>query len=174
MVKLIASIVLLSLVPGTLAAQKQPASKRVRANSKFTHAKKLSAADRAAIRALDERFVQGWLKDDVAQVLSVFAPDAILLPPGSGPVQGTEAIRKYWWPDDGSTTVITSFVRRIDEIDGTTQLAFMRGTAALSWTYEKNGQKSSQTSKAIDLLVLARASDGQWRVVRQMWNSLPK
>jgi len=173
MLKLVASIILLSLVTGALAAQKQPATKRVRDNSRITRVKKLSAADRAAIRALDERFVKGWLKDDVSQVLSVFAADAVLLPPGSGPVQGTEAIRKYWWPDDGSKTVITSFVRHIDEIDGTTRLAFMRSTAALSWTYEKNGQKSSQTSKSIDLLVLARASDGQWRVLRQMWNTLP-
>ncbi len=130
-------------------------------------------ADRAAIRALDARFVRGWLDDDTEAVLRVFAPDATLLPPGSMPLTGQAAIRAYWWPTDGSRTRITAFDRQIDEIEGNGDLAWMRGTARLAWTYEKDGKTTAQTSRSIDLVLLRRDGDGQWRIVRQMWNTLP-
>ncbi|MBV9960372.1 MAG: SgcJ/EcaC family oxidoreductase, partial [Acidobacteria bacterium] len=133
---------------------------------------KLTAEDRAAIRALDATFVEGWLKDDAKAVLSVFADDAVLLPPGNQPLNGIPAIRAYWWPQDGSRTLINAFDRRIDEIEGTRQLAFMRGTASLSWTYEKDGRVTKQTSRSIDLMLLTRDAAGRWRVIRQMWNTL--
>jgi uncharacterized protein (TIGR02246 family) len=133
----------------------------------------LTDQDRAAIRELDSTFVRGWLSDDTTAVLSVFAPDAVLLPPGSKPVRGLPAIRSYWWPRDGSHTQITSFDHRIDEIEGTRQLAFLRATASLSWIYEKDGHQTAQTSRSIDLLLLARDSAGHWHVIRQMWNTLP-
>ena len=134
---------------------------------------RLSEKDRSAIRALDSTFVNGWLNDDANAVLSVFVPDAVLFPPGMNPVRGLPAIRSYWWPQDGSRTKITAFDRHIDEIEGTDELAFLRGTATLSWTYEKDGQKSSQTSRSTDLLLLTQDAKGNWHVFRQMWNTLP-
>ena len=133
----------------------------------------LTSADRAVILALDAKFVKGWLDDDSKAVLSVFVPDAILLPPGSKPMAGIDAIRAYWFPTDGSHTRITSFDRKIDEIEGTRQLAFLRGTATLAWDYEKDGQKTSQTSRSIDLLLLRRDAAGRWHVIRQIWSALP-
>ena len=133
----------------------------------------LTDKDRAAIRELDRIFVSGWLKDDKKAVLSVFAPDAILLPPASNPVVGSKDIGAYWFPNDGSVTKITGFDRKIDEIEGTTKLAFLRGTATLSWTFEKDGKKTAQTSRSIDLLILARDSAGHWHVIRQMWTATP-
>lgn len=133
----------------------------------------LADADRQAIRALDSAFVNAWLRDDTAAVLSVFSPKAVLLPPGSQPVVGLAAIRGYWWPTDGSHTRITSFTRKIEEIAGTPQLAFMRGTASLGWTYDKSGKRSAQTSRSQDLILVTRDSTGQWRVLRQMWSVLP-
>ena len=133
----------------------------------------LTADDRAAIRSLDSTFVGGWLSDDTAAVLSVFSPDAVLLPPGNSPVVGLAAIRAFWWPTDGSHTRITSFERRILEIEGTKGLAFVRGTGALGWTYAKGGPPTSQTSRSADLFLVAPDSAGHWRVIRQMWNTLP-
>ena len=133
----------------------------------------LTANDRAAIRSLDSTFVQGWLSDDTTAVLSVFRPDAVLLPPGNSAVVGLAGIRAYWWPTDGSHTRITSFDRRILEIEGTRGLAFFRGTAALGWTYEKGGPPTSQTSRSADVTLVAPDSAGHWRVIRQIWNTLP-
>jgi uncharacterized protein (TIGR02246 family) len=133
----------------------------------------LRDADRAAIRALDARFVRGWLDDDANAVLGLYSPDAALLPPGAQPLAGPAAIRAYWWPTDGSHTRITAFDRTIDEIEGNGDLAWMRGTARLAWTYEKDGKTTVQTSRSIDLVLLRRGPDDQWRIVRQMWNTLP-
>ncbi|HVT39766.1 MAG TPA: hypothetical protein VHE78_12015, partial [Gemmatimonadaceae bacterium] len=134
----------------------------------------LSDADRAAILALDSTFVSGWLKDDTVKVLSVFAPDATLLPPGAQPVTGLAAIRGFWWPKDGSHTRITSFTRTVAEVGGGGGFAFVRGTGALGWSYAKPGEKArAQTSRSTDFIVYARDAAGQWRVTRQMWSALP-
>ena len=133
----------------------------------------LTPMDRAAIRALDSTFVASWLRDDTAAVLHVFAPDAVLIPPGGTPVVGTAAIQAYWWPTDGSHTHITSFQRAIAEVEGTRHLAFIRGTASLGWTYRQGGKESAQTSRSSDLLIVAPDSAGHWHVTRQMWGTLP-
>ena len=57
----------------------------------------ISDADRAAILALDSTFVNAWLKDDTTTVLSVFAADAVLLPPGSPPVNGRWRVVRQMW-----------------------------------------------------------------------------
>jgi uncharacterized protein (TIGR02246 family) len=133
----------------------------------------LTVSDQAAIRTLDSTFVQGWLQDDTAAVLSVFSPDAVLLPPGSQPIAGLAAIRAYWWPTDGSHTRITSFDRQIVEITGTKGLAFIRGTGSLAWEYVKDGTRQVQSGRSTDLILVAPDSTGRWRVLRQMWSQLP-
>jgi uncharacterized protein (TIGR02246 family) len=133
----------------------------------------LSDRDRSAILALDTAFVHAWLRDDTAGVLALFHPDAVLLPPGGRPVQGVRAIRAYWWPDDGSHTRITAFTRELAEVQGTPDLAWFRGDAALGWVYAKNGKEASQTSRSTDLVLLAPDSAGGWRIIRQMWSPAP-
>ena len=133
----------------------------------------LTDSERDAIRAVDTAFVHAWIRDDTSSVLRLFSREAILLPPGSAPVEGLRAIRDYWWPGDGSHTRITSFTRDIAEISGTQQLAYLRGIAHLAWAYEKGGKRTSQSSRSTDLVLLAPDADGQWRIIRQMWNQLP-
>jgi uncharacterized protein (TIGR02246 family) len=133
----------------------------------------LSVSDIGQIRALDSVFVQGWLSDDTTAVLSVFAPDAVLVPPGSAAIVGIDAIRAYWWPRDGSRTRIRSFKHDIVEIDGTSAMAIVRGTATMAWSYTKAGKTVEQTGRSNDLFVVAREMSGQWRIVRQVWNTVP-
>ena len=133
----------------------------------------LTERDRAAIHALDTAFVQAWLRDDTAGVLALFHPDAVLLPPGGRPVEGVRAIRAYWWPDDGSHTRITAFTRNLAEVQGTPELAWFRGDAALGWVYAKDGKEASQTSRSTDLVQLAPDSARRWRIIRQMWSPAP-
>ncbi|HKW47964.1 MAG TPA: DUF4440 domain-containing protein [Gemmatimonadaceae bacterium] len=135
-----------------------------------SNAKSLTEADRAQIRALDSIFVRSWLQDDTAGVLRLFADDAVLVPPNAAPVVGRAAIRSWWWPEDGSRTHILAFDRDIEEINGSHDLAFMRGVASLSWSYRKNGRTTRQSSRSNDFVVLARQPDGAWKIVRQMWS----
>jgi ketosteroid isomerase-like protein len=117
--------------------------------------------------------VKAWLDDDTTAVLRSFHPHAVLFPPGSAPVEGLAAIRSYWWPTDGSHTRITSFTRTVAEIEGTPGLAYLRGSASLGWVYRTEDKETAQTSRSIDLVVLAPDSSGRWRIIRQMWSQLP-
>jgi uncharacterized protein (TIGR02246 family) len=138
-----------------------------------TAAWSLTNAERDAIRAVDTAFVRAWIRDDTASVLRLFSSDAILFPPGSPPIEGLQAIRTYWWPSDGSHTQITSFIRDVAEISGTRKLAYLRGTAHLAWVYRKDGKRTAQSSRSTDLVLLAPDASGQWRIIRQMWTSVP-
>jgi ketosteroid isomerase-like protein len=133
----------------------------------------LPTAARAAILSLDSTFVRAWLRDDTTGVLSVFAPDAVLQPPGSAAISGHAAIRSYWFPRDGSTTRILSFDHQVIEVVGTSTMAVVRGTSTLRWRYTKDGKTSEQTGRSSDMRVYAADPSGQWRVIRQIWVTLP-
>lgn len=132
----------------------------------------LSDTDREAILAVDSEYVGAWLRDDTAAVMATLMPDAVLLPAGRRPLVGHEAIRAYWWPRDGSRTKILEFVSRADEVGGNGEVAFLRGTDSLRYTYAKDTIRLDQTSRAMSLSVLVRSTDGRWRVARKMWGPL--
>lgn len=48
-------------------------------------------------RELVDSFAKGWSKADLALLVSVFSPEAVFLEaPFTEPLQGTDAIRRYW------------------------------------------------------------------------------
>jgi ketosteroid isomerase-like protein len=54
-------------------------------------------AFRAAASELIDTFARGWSKGQIDLIVSVFNTDATFLEtPFSGPLQGTDAIRRYW------------------------------------------------------------------------------
>jgi ketosteroid isomerase-like protein len=134
----------------------------------------LSPQDRAALHRLDSAYVQAWLRDDTAAVMATLSPDAVLMPAGVGPLQGDSAIRRFWWPRDGSRTRITAYQSSIDEIDGAPPLAYMRGSGTMSFSYEKDTVRLQQTIRNMTLTVAARQADGTWRVRRRMWGNVSR
>ena len=132
---------------------------------------RFSAEDERAIRALDSLFVEAWLRDDTTAGMGTLAPDAVLMPAGQGPLATPEAIRAFWWPTDGSQTRILTFQRAIDEIGGDGDMAWMRRTDSLAFTYAKGGTTSSLMSRSMSLAVLRRQADGGWRFSRVMWGN---
>jgi ketosteroid isomerase-like protein len=133
----------------------------------------LTAASRAQILALDSAFVRGWLRDDTASVLGIFAPNAVLQPPNVQAVTGHAAIRSYWFPDDGSTTRILAFDHQVLEIVGSSTMAVVRGASSLRWRYTKGGTTTEQSGRSADVRVYAADPSGKWRVIRQIWTPLP-
>jgi ketosteroid isomerase-like protein len=57
----------------------------------------------------------------------------------------------------------------LDELAGTSDLAFTRGVSTVAWRYEKDTVRSEQTTRNTNLTILARGADGHWRILRQMW-----
>jgi ketosteroid isomerase-like protein len=134
----------------------------------------ISSEDRAALHRLDSAYVLAWLADDTAAVLGTLTPDAVLMPAGVGPVVGDSAIKSYWWPRDGSRTRITAYQSTIDEIDGTSTLAYMRGTGSMTFTYQKDTTRVQQTTRNMALTVATRQPDGLWRIHRRMWGNVSR
>lgn len=128
-------------------------------------------ADERAVRAVDSTYVAAWLRDDTLGVMGTLAPDAVLMPAGQHPLATPNDVRSFWWPSDGSHTKILTFQRTIDEIAGDANVAWVRGTDTLTYTYGK-GQTSSQLgSRSMTLAVWRRQGDGSWRISRMMWGT---
>jgi ketosteroid isomerase-like protein len=132
----------------------------------------LSTQDRAALHRLDSAYVEAWLRDDTAAVLATLAPDAVLMPAGVREVAGDSAIRRFWWPRDGSRTRITAYQSSIDEIEGVAPFAYIRGRGMMTFTYEKDTVRLQQTTRNMTLTVAARQPDGTWRIRRRMWGTV--
>ena len=131
----------------------------------------LGSADEGAIRQVDSLYVAAWLRDDTAAVLRTLAPDAVLMPAGQRPLATPNDIRAFWWPSDGSRTKILTFHRVIDEMAGDADLAWVRGTDTLTFTYDKGHAHSQLASRSMTLAVWLRQPDGSWRISRMMWGT---
>lgn len=132
----------------------------------------LTAEDRQQIRTLEGAYVDAWLRDDSAAVLATLGPDVVLMPGGSHPLIGLDAAREFWWPDDGSRTTITTYTTTIDEIGGRGPLAYVRGTGALDFIYERDTVRIEQSSENMTLTIVRKGEDGVWRITHRMWASL--
>jgi ketosteroid isomerase-like protein len=96
------------------------------------------------------------------------------MPAGDGPLEGHEAIRRFWWPTDGSRTRVTAYRSTVDEIDGSDDLAYVRGTGDMTFIYEKDTVRTEQTSRSMMLTVVARQPDGRWLIRRRMWGNVAR
>lgn len=91
------------------------------------------------------------------------------MPSGLSPLVGVEAIREFWFPDDGSRTVIENYEMHTTEIGGSSTVAYSRGAAQLSFRYEKDDQVVRQTNHTMYLTVYRKGVEGEWRMIRRMW-----
>jgi ketosteroid isomerase-like protein len=133
----------------------------------------LLPADSAAVSATQAAFVDAWLRDDTTGVLAQLDTSVVLVPPGSTPVTGHDAVRAYWWPKDGSRTRITSFGWSASEIAGSGDIAYMRGISSLGWTYAKDSAEQRMTARSHALIIMRRSAPGRWVIARQMWSPAP-
>lgn len=129
--------------------------------------------DEMAVRALEDAYRTAWLANDSAAVMATLTTDAVIMPAGMTPLTGDSAIREYWWPGDGSRTTITSYEISIEEVEGSGELAFLRGRGALEFTYRSPaGEVTELTSRAVHLSVARRGTDGAWRIARRAWSAI--
>ena len=70
------------------------------------------------------------------------------MPAGQHPLTTPNDVRSFWWPSDGSHTRILTFQRTIDEIGGESNVAWVRGTDTLTFTYDANGDSSNGHDKS--------------------------
>ena len=129
----------------------------------------LAPRDESRIRTVNEAYAAGWRANDPDEVRATFWPDAVLIPQGSAPIRGMDAINRFWWPADGPATTVTAFTVTADEVGGSGAIAFARGSFRLDFSYEENGKKVERTNRGNYLNLFSRDSKGTWRISHRMW-----
>ena|SRR5581483_1502988 len=129
----------------------------------------LPAADAAAIRAATLAYRDAWLANDAERVMATLTADAVLLPSGLPPIQGPTAIRAFWFPSAAPATTVTAMDLTIDEIDGSGDIAFVRGRGTLTFT---SGPSAAQSLRSTFINVLKRQPNGSWLIASRMWSDL--
>lgn len=125
-----------------------------------------TSADDAAVREVNQRYVDAWLANDADEVLSLFTDDAVLIPHhGDLPVVGIDGIRMFWFNPDYPPSKILEMENTIDEVEGSKNLAFTRGRGRL--VYEFDGMTYSNSGNYLN--IFKRSGDG-WRIYRRTWN----
>jgi len=129
----------------------------------------LSDADRTAIQKTHQAAVAIAETDPATIdwdkfVDAHYAPDAILLPPHSQEVKGRDALIAFFKSFHG----VTKFKTRDMELDGSGDIAYIRGTYELAM--QPPGEAPIEDAgKYIE--VWRKDKMGQWRTIRDIFNS---
>lgn len=116
-------------------------------------------ADEAAIRALSDVHERGLLAHDPDLYLSACTDDITFVPPDGEAVSGREAARAYLedFPQ------IESMKHTVEEVEGSGDLAFSRGTARATLP---DGSGALFKWVAIH----RRNENGAWKMARDLWS----
>ncbi len=123
----------------------------------------LSEADLATIRAAGDEFEEAGANNDWAAVTALYTEDAVLMPPNATSVTGHAAIEEVF----GQFPTLTSFELTIDDIQGSGDVAIVRGSYALTMDIE--GQMIEDRGKYLE--VRRKQADGSWPIAIDAWNS---
>jgi len=118
----------------------------------------LSEADRNAIRAASQKYVEADDKRDADAMMQVIGEGAYYMPSHGAPISGREAIRGFLKPHTWDKITETPA-----EIEGRDGLAFVRGS------YTVLNQGRNLTGYYIE--IWQKQPDGAWRITRKLWNS---
>lgn len=115
-----------------------------------------------AIAATNAEFQSAFARADAAGVGSCYTATAMLLPPGSDVVSGTDGIRNFW---EGVMKLGIKAVRlETLEVEEHGDVAHEVGR----FTLEGEGGQPADRGK---YLVLWREDRGRWKIHRDIWNS---
>ena len=118
--------------------------------------------------ALLDRWATAFSANDVAAVVSLYAPDAVLLGTVSPTIaQGTEAIRTYFARLSGSGSKVAIGERRTIVVND----AAVTSAGFYDFTIMRDGQPVSNPSR-FTFLVIKR--DGQWLIAHHHSSFRPK
>lgn len=102
----------------------------------------------------------------VERLVEIYAPDAVILPPGGPVIEGSETIRELFRQEFDRFDTKLAFTTQAIEVDG--DMAFRRGRYVWRGTPRLSGQPVETTNKFLE--VWRRQPDGSWRIAVDMWN----
>ena len=151
------------LLVGCLTAcdrAKMPANNEARTASAEAEAKKLLAQVMAALNG-----------NDFAAVKALYAPDAIMITPGSPPFKGTHAIGAEYDRLAADPAVRFTGMPGAIQISSSRDLAYADATYKMTYT---NPQTSKvESGNGYCLWVFRRQQDRSWKIVRDVSSAVP-
>lgn len=115
------------------------------------------------------RFSEALARGDAVALAGFYRSDAVLLPPQSGPVEGRDAIQKFW------ADLIQAGVKRLQLT--TTDVQANGDLASETGNYHLEMQPASGTPLTDDgkyVVVWRRDADGTWKLYRDIYNTNQK
>jgi len=115
-----------------------------------------------------DRYREASRTGNVDGIVSLFADDAILMPPNDTSLYGKEEIRA-WWEEYFQWFRITSSVEEDNAVIVNGDQAFSRTSAAVVISPTRRGDEIRDEIRG--LTVWRREANGEWKITHQMWNS---
>lgn len=125
----------------------------------------LSEADRAAIRAASDSFVQRARSRRDSANAALYVENALFMPPNQPAVEGRTAIRTWF----ESFPPMSDFNLTSVDVDGRGDLAYERGTYAM--TIAAAGRTPAMADHGKYVVVWRKQADGSWLIAVDMFNS---
>lgn len=132
----------------------------------------LSAEDIRQIKEINRDYTKGWLENDAEKVLGLYTDSATIIPSGLLPIQGKKAITEFWFPNDGSTTVIHYYDLEILDISGFNNLAYTYEHGKSSFTYEKDDFRLDRKAESRAITIYKKVESGEWKVTKRIWTDM--
>jgi ketosteroid isomerase-like protein len=126
---------------------------------------RFTPSDATAIRASEDTFVALLKRSDWTALVSLYAPSAAFMPPNETAVEGRPAIETWM----RAFPAIKEFSLAVVDVDGRGDLAYVRGTYAMTFTPPRARQPVSDRGKFIELR--RKQPDGSWPMIADIFNS---
>lgn len=147
-----------------LACQQEPATEQASETDPAVDAAAITEAITAKDRAYGDAVVAG----DVDAIMAQYAPEAVLLPPGGPRMEGSAEIRPMFeaWVEEGLPSSMTLTTGNVT-VASSGDYAYAVGSFSLSGT-APDGSEWGDEGK---YLAVWKNTDGDWRMVADIWNS---
>jgi uncharacterized protein (TIGR02246 family) len=119
-------------------------------------------AVKGAIEAANGQFSAAVAKGDGAALAALYSPDGQVMPAGSDPIRGAEAIQKFW--QGALDSGIAAIGLRTIEVFG-------RGATTTEVGEYELRDKAGKLLDHGKYIVVWRHADGQWKLLRDMFST---
>jgi uncharacterized protein (TIGR02246 family) len=125
-----------------------------------------ASKDEAAIRAINPAWAKAYNAADAKAISSLYAQQAVLLPPGAPAANGNAAINAYFTKDmaESAKAGVTFSLDPKSDVGISGDLAWESGAYAVK-------AKSGATVESGKYLTVYKKSDGKWLIIRDTWNA---
>jgi uncharacterized protein (TIGR02246 family) len=128
-------------------------------------------ADAAAtLRSADSAYSAGLRAMDVPGLVALYAPDAVMYPPGGANVVGIDAVREYVKEFAATPGLKMNAERQTIVVSQSGDLGYVINWVQMT-AVDAKGKPMAERFR--DIHLWRRDASGQWKVVVDFWNVLP-